>query len=339
MSLVRHVGVALVLLLAQAPAKAPAQAEIIAVGPERAIKLPSLALRNASEGDTIAIDEGEYYDCLRINIAGLTIEGGGAGAVLTDTTCDGKAIIVAAGDRLTLRNLTLQRARVPDGNGAGIRAEGSGLTIEKLRFINNQAGLLGADNPTTTIIIRDSRFEGNGQCDGTRCAPAIVVGAAARLRIERSEITGTRDAHQIVSSARSTEIVASRIEDGPRGTASLQLFLPIGGSLLLEDNIFQKGPRAASLRAAVLMDGSAGEVFAARRNRFINQTGQSVPFILNWSDGSPVLQGNAMEPAGDEVSTSGYLTHRAAGLLRGAKQTARDVAGIAKRGVQSLLRW
>lgn len=318
---------------------APAQAETIAVGPERAIKLPSLALRSASEGDTIAIDEGEYYDCLRVNIAGLTIEGGGAGAVLTDTTCDGKAIIVAAADRLTLRNLTLQRARVPDGNGAGIRAEGRGLTVEKLRFINNQAGLLGADNPASIIIIRDSRFEGNGQCDGARCVPAIVVGVATKLRIERSQITGTRDAHQIVSSARSTEIVGSLIEDGARGSASLQLFLPAGGSLLLEENVFQKGPRSGNLRAAVLIDGGAGAVFAARRNRFINQTGQSVPFILNWSDGSPVLQGNAVEPVGDEVSTSGYLTHRAAGLARGAKQAARDVTGIAKRGVQSLLRW
>lgn len=303
-----------------------ARAATITVGPDRAHKLPSQALRDADEGDTIAIEPGDYYDCLRVATARLTIEGLGAGAVLTDTTCDGKAIIVTGAEGLTLRNLTLQRARVPDGNGAGIRAEGGSLTVENVRFLNDQSGLLAGTVPSMTVAIRDSRFEGTGICDGGRCASAISVGAIARLTIERTLITGTREAHQVVSTARATSITASRLEDGPKGSASMLLLMPEGGSLTLEGNIFQKGPRASSLRGAVLIDGAITGPFVVRHNRFVNETGTAVPFILNWSDGGPVLEGNILTPQGDEVSSAGYLKSRTSAMLRDAKQAVRGVA-------------
>ncbi len=309
------------LLLASA-----ARAETFEVGRERAFKLPSQALKEAGEGDTIEIDPGEYYDCLRVGAVGLTIQGRGAGAVLTDTTCDGKAIVVATADGLTLRNLTLQRARVADGNGAGIRAEGGSLTVENVRFINDQAGIIAGALPAATIAIRDSRFESTGICDGNRCASAIAVGALARLLIERTLITGTRGAHQVVSAAASTEIIGSRLEDGARGGASFQLLLPAGGSLKLEGNIFQKGPRAANLRAAVLVDGAITGPFSVRHNRFINETGQPVPFILNWSNDGPVLEGNIIVPPGIEIASDGYLRNRAGAVLRDAKDAARGLA-------------
>lgn len=303
-----------------------ARAETYEVGRDRAFKLPSEALKVAGEDDTIAIDPGEYYDCLRVGASGLTIQGLGAGAVLTDTTCDGKAIIVASADRLTLRNLTLQRARVADGNGAGIRAQGGGITIENVRFINDQAGLIAIDAPESAIIIRDSRFESTGICEGNRCASVITAGRIARLLIERSLITGTRGAHQVVSGAASTEIVGSRLEDGPRGSASFLVMLPAGGSLKLEGNIFQKGPRAANLRAAILLDGNMTGPLSARHNRFLNDTGKPVPFILNWSNDGPVLEGNIIVPPGAEIASDGYLRNRAGTLLRDTKDGMRGLA-------------
>jgi hypothetical protein len=303
-----------------------AQAATITVGPERALKLPSQAVKEAGEGDTIAIEPGEYYDCLKVGTPRLTIAGLGDGAVLTDTTCDGKAIIVTGADGLTLRNLTLQRARVGDGNGAGIRAESGSLTVENVRFLNDQAGLLAGALPGATIVIRDSRFEATGNCNGNRCASTITVGRIARLVIERTLITGTRGAHQVVSSARATEITGSRLEDGPKGSASFLLMLPEGGSLKLEGNILQKGPRAANLRGAVLVDGEITGPFIVRHNRFINATGSGVPFILNWSDDGPELEGNEIIPPGDEVSSAGYMRNRAGNLARDAKAMARGLA-------------
>ena len=57
-------------------------------------------------------------------------------------------------DNITIRNLTLQRARVPDKNGAGIRAEGKDLLVDGVKFINNQNGILAAPRPDGTITIR-----------------------------------------------------------------------------------------------------------------------------------------------------------------------------------------
>jgi hypothetical protein len=65
----------------------------------------------------------------------LTVESKGPNLILTDKTCMGKAIFVTVGHDIIIRNITFTRARVPDGNGVGIRAEGSNLTVEKSRFL------------------------------------------------------------------------------------------------------------------------------------------------------------------------------------------------------------
>ena len=73
-----------------------------------------------------------------------------------------------------MRNLTLTRARVPDGNGAGIRAEGRNLLVERVRFIDNQNGILAADQPEGELIVRDSEFVRNGTCEQA-CAHGIYA--------------------------------------------------------------------------------------------------------------------------------------------------------------------
>ena len=44
---------------------------------------------------------------------------------MTDTTCQGKAILVIDGNNVTVRNLTLLRARVPTGTGPGFALKGA----------------------------------------------------------------------------------------------------------------------------------------------------------------------------------------------------------------------
>ena len=82
---------------------------------------------------------------LRRRANDLVIEGAASETtVITDKVCHGKALFIIDGARITIRNLTLTRARVADLNGAGIRAEGGDLTIEHVRFINDQDGILAA---------------------------------------------------------------------------------------------------------------------------------------------------------------------------------------------------
>jgi hypothetical protein len=166
----------------------------------------------------------------------LTIEGAkpDASAVMTDKTCQGKALLVTTGKGITLRNLTLQRARVPDNNGAGIRVEGANLTIERVKFINNQNGILAANNPESTITIRDSEFLRNGFC--SPCAHGIYVNQVKLLRIERSRFADTRRAHHIKSRALRTEIIQHFAQAGAEELLPQTVHHCAGGQRILLRN-------------------------------------------------------------------------------------------------------
>jgi len=205
--------------------------------------------RAAAPGDTILIEKGEYFDCSIVAADRLTIEGKGD-VVITDKTCEGKALFVTRGNDITLRNITFTRARVPDGNGAGIRAEGANLRIENSRFINNENGILAADSPKSSIVIVDSEFSRNGKCE-PGCAHGVYVNNIALLHIERCTFTDTKAAHNIKSRAFRTEILSSKIVDGETGTSSYLVDIPNGGSLILKDNVMQKGRKTSNAATAV----------------------------------------------------------------------------------------
>lgn len=235
-----------------------AAARTLEVGPGKAYKLPSEAIAAASDGDHVVIAPGEYFDCAVAHANNLVIEGSDpAGtAVMTDKACQGKALLITAGDGIVVRNLTLTRVRVPDGNGAGIRAEGASLTVEHVHFVNNQDGILTGAPEGATLVVRDSEFLRNGACEGA-CAHGIYAGHIALLRVERSRFLETRHAHHIKSRALRTEVIGCDIGDGKEGTASYLIELPNGGSLLARGNTLEKGPKAENHTAAIMI-GSEG---------------------------------------------------------------------------------
>lgn len=291
----------LLLALAQCTmpmAAGPAVARTLEVGETREFKMPSEAIRAAKDGDRVVIDPGEYFDCAVVSANNLTIEGAkpDASAVMTDKACQGKAILVTTGRDITLRNLTLQRARVPHNNGAGIRAEGANLTIERVKFINNQNGILSADNLQSTIIIRDSEFLRNGYC--SPCAHGIYVNQLKLLRVERSLFADTRRAHHIKSRAQRTEIIAVETRDGDSGTASYHIDIPNGGSVVVRDSTLQKGPQAEN-RSAVIMIGAEGVSQPTREitieNNTATNTGDYQTFlVVNMTATEAMLKGNRL---------------------------------------------
>src|SRR5438270_171679 len=106
----------------------PVHGATLAVGPGSFYTMPSQAAVKAKDGDRIRIAPGTYIDCAVWSANNLVIEGTGPGVVITDKSCLGKALFVITGNDITVKNLTLQRARVPANNGAGIRQEGRNLT-------------------------------------------------------------------------------------------------------------------------------------------------------------------------------------------------------------------
>lgn len=269
----------------------------IRVGPNEETKLPSAAIAAAASGDKILIDPGEYFDCAVVKADALTIEGAGPGVVLTDKTCQGKALLVTTGRDITIRNLTLTRARVPDGNGAGIRAEGANLTVDHVRFINNENGILAAANPRSTIRIVNSAFESNGKCEQA-CAHGIYANTVALLRVEGSRFFNQRVGHHIKSRALRTELVGNEIKDGPDGTASYLVDVSNGGAVLIENNTMQKGPNASNRSAAVAigLEGVTNPTrsIIVRNNRFTNDLSTETIFVRNVTAEEAQLTGNTI---------------------------------------------
>ena len=262
----------------------PASARMLEVGPGKAFKLPSEAAAVATAGDTIAIDAGEYVDCAVWSASRVTIEGKAPGAIIVDKTCEGKALFIARGDGITIRNLTFMHARVPDGNGAGVRAEGKNLRIEQSRFIDNENGILAGNSLESRIFVGESEFLRNGVCN-PECAHGIYVGHIELLHVEHSKFFETKEGHHIKSRALRTELVGNDITDGKEGTASYLVDIPNGGSLVMQDNVLEKGPHNSNHTAAVII----GEEGITQRmvelsftgNRFANDDTTQTVFVRN----------------------------------------------------------
>jgi len=278
-----------------------ASAATLEVGEGKKYATPSAAAEAARDGDHIVIAKGEYFDCAFWRASNLVIDGAGPVAtVITDKTCGGKALFVMDGDNITVRNLTLTRARVPDGNGAGIRSEGGSLTVEHVRFVNNQDGILSSALPQSTMIIRDSEFIRNGTCEnGGGCAHGIYVSDIALLRVEHSKFFETRSGHHIKSLAKETEVIGCDISDGPNGSSSYVLDVPRGGGVVLNDNQIEKGPKSENHTSAVNIgeDGVSQPTpqITIERNTFLVDGNYNSYLVNNITATEAELKGNILK--------------------------------------------
>jgi hypothetical protein len=289
----------------------PAVAATLHVGPGAKYSQPSDAIAAADAGDTVAIAPGQYFDCASVRAPRLTIEGVGDASqvVMTDKSCAGKALLVIDAPDVVVRNLTLQRSRVPDGNGAGIRMEGGSLTVDGVHFINNQNGILTAADPSWTLTVTNSDFERNGTCNGA-CAHGIYAGAIGKLIVRNSRFYATKQAHHIKSRALTTEVIGCTIEDGPDGTASYEIEAPNGGSLIVTGNTIEKGPQAENHTAAIIIGDEGvtqptGEI-TVTNNTFTNDMpDHRTDFVDNITATEAVLRGNRLHGAVDPLAGDG----------------------------------
>ena len=293
------------LVLAGIVASSPGGGATLEVGPSKAYKTPSAAAAVAKNGDQIKIEPGQYFDCAVWNADNLVIEGTGPGVVITDKTCIGKGLFVIEGNNTTVRNLTLTRARVPDMNGAGIRLDKGNLTVDSVKFIDNQNGIMGGV-PGTTVTIRNSDFDRNGTCAGA-CAHGIYIGDVDLLRVENSRFSNTRQAHSIKSRAKRTEVIGCNIADGPDGTSSYLIEAPNGGALIVRDTTLEKGPKSENHKAAIAI-GAEGVThptpeITITNNNFRNDGNYETALVWNLTATRAILKGNKL--AGSVIPLDG----------------------------------
>ncbi len=308
-----------------------ATARTLQVGPDAEWHSFNEALSHAHDGDTINLAPGQYFECALIRVRDLTLQGAGDTTVFTDKTCFGKALLVAQADGLTVRDLVLARARVPDGNGAGIRLEANGLVLERVRFINDQVGVLAGQSGPGAVVVRDCTFADGGVA-GDRPSAALMIASVSSLVVERSTFSNVKGG-QISSGALRTELVGNRIETGVEPGAGNDVLFG-GGALVMRDNVLVVGPNPPPRDAAVLVTDGTVDM---RGNRLENTTGHSMYLLLDWSHDSPALSGNRVGAGDEEWGSAGVLRHRAGTTARSVVADARAVMGAAKQGLKALL--
>ncbi|MBR0649030.1 hypothetical protein GXW78_05105 [Roseomonas terrae] len=292
----------------------PGAARVLEVGPGRAFAQPSDAAAAAADGDIIRIAAGTYRNCAVWRSNRIVIEGENAATtIVTERSCQGKGIFIITGNDVTVRNLTLSGARVPDANGAGIRAEGAGLTVENLRFLGNENGILTGQERTAWLVVRDSEFIGNGSCERD-CAHGIYAGNIGLLRVERSRFIGTRQGHHIKSRAWRTEILGNEIDDGPDGTASYLIDIPNGGAVVIRGNRMRKGPHSQNRSTAITI-GAEGvnrptPEILIEGNSFILEGGYATTFVTNRTGTAARLIRNRIPASVRPLNGDGRVTAR-----------------------------
>ena len=274
-----------------------ANAAVLEVGEGKPLTTPSAAIAKAKDGDTVRVAAGVYKDCATIKQNNLTLEAVGGEVTMRGKTCDEKAILIVKGSGVTVRGLTLANARSMHGNGAGIRVEGTALLVDSTKFVDNENGILVANDPKFSIRVIDSVFIGNGQCRPD-CAHGIYAGHSASLRVERSKFFRQNEGHHIKSRAAVTEIVDCQIADGPLGTASVLIDIPNGGTILIEGNEMLKGPMSSNPSNTIMIAGE-GETnprgaIVIRNNRFINTMHRGTDFVNNFGSAPAQLSGNVL---------------------------------------------
>jgi hypothetical protein len=277
------------------------------VGPDRSLTTPSAAAALARDGDTVLIDAGTYVgDVATWTQDDLILRGAGGRARLQadGKSAQGKAIWVIAGDRTKIDRLEFSGATVPDGNGAGIRQEGAGLTVTRSWFHHNENGILAGANADSDVVIRRSRLFRNGAGDGY--THNLYIGAVRSLTITGSYLWGADVGHELKSRAARNTIIGNRIADRD-ATASYSVDLPNGGSSLIAGNVIIQGPHSEN--STVVSYGSEGFTRDSRRlwvvnNTFVNRR-HTGTFVGLAEGSSPDFRNNLLVGPGDLTNLAG----------------------------------
>jgi hypothetical protein len=276
-----------------------ASAETLGVGPGQRFAKPSDAFGAARDGDVVEIAAGAYAgDVATIRANRLTIRGMGKERVKIPAAgkhAGGKAIWITAGGDITIENIEFSGARVPDRNGAGIRAEGANLTLRNCRFHDCEDGILGGAGE---MLIEYCQFDHCGPVaePATHC---LYIGErCTKLVFQYNYSTDVIQGHLLKSRARENWILYNRLTD-ENGTGSAVADFPNGGCVVMVGNILHKGAKAQNTRViAYGLEGIKHELSALYvvNNTMVYENHRAGAFFVNVQNAAkdfvPVIRNN-----------------------------------------------
>lgn len=213
------------------------------VGPTRAYTTIRSAAAAVQNGDSVLIDAGTYAgDVCSWYANDLVVRGVGGRAVLqaNGAQAGGKGIWVVYGRNFTAENIEFSGARVPDGNGAGIRNDTSGfLVVRNCVFRDNENGILGGAD---SMLIEYCTFDRNGVGDPGRTHNMYIWGRSVTVRhtYTHRAVLG----HNIKTRGQNNYILYNRIMDEADGDASYSIDVPDCGRTYIIGNVIEQGPNS-----------------------------------------------------------------------------------------------
>lgn len=301
-------GVAVASALATVLASPSAAAATRSVGPGKTYAKPCAAIAAATPGDVVEIDAAGVYDG---DVCGwstnkLTIRGVGGRAKIdaAGQSAQGKAIWVVGGDDTVIENIEFTGAAVPDLNGAGLRLEGSNVTIRGCSFHDNQEGILGGAG---VVLIEYSEFARNGNCtDTSGCAHNMYLSSnVMKFTLQHSYSHSAKSGHEVKTRARENYILYNRISDESDGTASYSIDVPNGGTTVILGNVIEQGagtenPSLVSYGAEGL--SNAGKDLYVVHNTFVNNLGSGTFIDVAGGAAPAVVRNNVFVGGGTLVN-------------------------------------
>ena len=305
-----------------------ATAATLVVGPPGTGPTFAQVLREARDGDTIAVLPGEYRgDVAAILQRRLTIRGIGARPVFAAAGqhAEGKAIRVVRDGDIHIENIEFRGARVPARNGAGIRFERGRLHLLRCAFIDNENGVLTGNHGNAETDIEDSEF---AQTPPQRDSlpHLLYIGSIARASVTGSRFHQGFEGHLIKSRAAQTRIAYNLIVDGAGGRTSYEVELPNGGLATLIGNVI--GQSATTENPTLVSYGAEGDpwprsALVMAHNTLLSDRVGSDPLLRVWSErlppATPVLAVNNL------LLGAGLLAPGAAGRFEGNRMAAQSM--------------
>jgi hypothetical protein len=263
------------------------------VGPSRTYKAPSAVAGLVKDGDTVAIDAGTYEsDVARWSASNLVLRGVGGYAHMkaNGASFGGKAIWVIAGNNTTVESIEFSLCTVVDHNGAGIREEGTSLTVRGCFFHDNQDGILAGDNAASDIVIEHCEFVGNGFGDGL--SHNLYINHVRSLTFRYNYSHRASIGHELKSRAYTNYILFNRLANEATGTGSREIDLPNGGTAYIIGNEIQQGPQGENSNIVGyglegLTNPTPHEVYLVN-NTIVNQKGAGS--FLNVQNGTALVK-------------------------------------------------
>ena len=321
---------------------AQAGAAVRTVGPGKMYPTPCRAIAAAAAGDTVEITGGITYsgDVCGIYAHNLVIRGvnGRPKIDAAGRNAMGKAIWVVVGNNVTIDNVEMAGAKVPDRNGAALRLEGTHFTLRRSFLHDNENGILSGANAASDIVIENSEFGHNGY--GTGQTHNLYIGTVRSLLFRYNFSHDANVGHNLKSRALTNKILYNRFSSlapGQTGSTaagqpSYEIDLPNAGNAYIIGNVIEQP--AANQNGAMVAYGeegasNPGHYLYVVNNTFLNDdTARGVFVMVGGGVSKPVLLQNNI------FSGIGTLSTQASSIV---KTNYRSIApGFVNRAAYDL---